>query len=383
MNDPLNTFTGNPLYPNRFKNQKRDFTMQDFRLKFAKGKQREFLEAVIQNHFRTQVALSQFLGLHKHTIRGWIHERNNIPKSVFQKILGAYPLYKPFTEFIEQELPWNWSRVKGGNKRVAKLEDLSAYLRYVRSFIPGRVENNKAAKRAIQNSLLNELIDNNVDLLSILAICLQTDGSLLKQGNSYRLMFSSLDSVLINFIEALISKLSRFKPAITIGSKGVRDVRLSDKELGEKLLQLSPEYRTFPVDESGQPTTKFLFNKNIQTKIWAIRFAFTTDGSISLSKNNKPELNFACYNKNISEEWQRFLVPFGISGHVAKCKKSKQGVSGVRIYDFKSIYNFYKLGGFIEGVKISKKSTRYTGMEKNELLRRVVKLGVEKNVLSC
>ena len=196
-------------------------------------------------------------------------------------------------------------------------------------------------------------------------------------------MFSSLDSVLINFIEALISKLSRFKPAITIGSKGVRDVRLSDKELGEKLLQLSPEYRTFPVDESGQPTTKFLFNKNIQTKIWAIRFAFTTDGSISLSKNNKPELNFACYNKNISEEWQRFLVPFGISGHVAKCKKSKQGVSGVRIYDFKSIYNFYKLGGFIEGVKISKKSTRYTGMEKNELLRRVVKLGVEKNVLSC
>ena len=369
------------LFQNSFKSQKRNSTMRDFRLKFAEGKQREFLEVLIRNHFRTQVALSQFLGLHKHTIRGWIHERNNIPKSVFQKILDAYPLYNFFTEFIEQELPWNWGCIKGGKKRVAELEDLSAYLRYVRSFIPNRIENNEADKSFIQNSLLDELIESNVNLLSILAICLQTDGSLLKQGNSYRLVFSSFDSILVDFVKALISKLSSFNPSINVGSKGGWNVCLSDKGLGGRLLQLSPEYRTFPVDESAQPSIKFLYNKNIQTKIWAIRFAFTTDGSISLSKNNKPELNFACYNKNISEEWQRFLTPFGINGHVAKCKKSKQGVSGVRIYDFKSIHNFYKLGGFIEGVKISRKSTRYTNMEKNELLRNVIRLGVRKGVL--
>ena len=135
---------------------------------------------------------------------------------------------------------------------------------------------------------------------------------------------------------------------------------------------LSPEYRTFPLDENFQPTINFLYNKNLRTKVWAARVAFTTDGCISLSKQGKPELNFACYNKYISEEWQKFLTQFEINGHVAKCKKSRQGVSGVRIYDSKSICAFYRLGGFIDRVKISKKSTRYTGIEKNKLLKFVV-----------
>ena len=355
--------------------------MEDKRLRFQQGKQREFLEEVIKERFGTQTALGRFLGVHKHTVKGWVHEEKNMSKSTFQKIVTKYPFYKHFGSSIEEELPWNWGQKKGGKQRVESIDNLSAYLRYVRSFISNNSEARRAKKVEIENPLLDQLIKEDVDLMSILAVCIQTDGSLVEHSNSYRIASSSSDSVLINFVQALLSNLSRFNPAISMEYKGVRNVTLTDKDLGKKLLMLSPEYRTYPIDENFQPTINFLNDKNIQTKIWATRFAFTTDGCISLSKQGKPELNFACYNKILSEEWQKFLTQFGINGHVAKCKKSRQGVSGVRIYDFRSIYNFYKLGGFIDGVKISKKSTRYTGIEKNQLLKKVINLGVQKKVL--
>ena len=99
------------------------------------------------------------------------------------------------------------------------------------------------------------------------------------------------------------------------------------------------------------------------------RFAFTTDGCITFSKNKKPELNLACYNKTVSQEWQALFAEFGINGKVSHNKKSKQGCGGVRIYSYNSIKTFQNIGGFIDRVKISKKSKRYCGMQKNELLK--------------
>lgn len=265
---------GNPLAQNGFKELKCKCTMHDFRLKFAEGKQREFLKAVIQGHFGSQAALGRFLGFNRYTIRGRVNEKNNMPKSIFERILDLYPQYRLFVNFIEKELPWNWGK-----------------------------------------------------------------------------------------------------------SKGCRNVVITDKFLGKSLFELSPEYRTFPLEEKTQPTIRFLEDKNLQTKIWALRFAFTTDDCISLSKRSKPELGFACCNRNMAKEWQAFLRQFGLNAHIARNGRYKQGVAGLRIYDFKSIRNFYKLGGFIDGVKISRKSTKYMGMQKNGLLRKVVELGIEKGLL--
>ncbi len=79
---------------------------------FAKGKQKEFLEAVIQNPFGTQAALSGFLGVNKSTVRGWLNDRN-ILKSDFDKILDFCPEHSWFSKFIEEELPLNWGQRKG------------------------------------------------------------------------------------------------------------------------------------------------------------------------------------------------------------------------------------------------------------------------------
>ena len=50
----------------------------------------------------------------------------------------------------------------------------------------------------------------------------------------------------------------------------------------------------------------------------------------------------------------------------------KHFAEGVRTYDSESIYKFYLLGGFLEGVKISTKSKNHCGMTKNKLLHQIV-----------
>lgn len=364
--------TGNAPLPSEYKEKKREDIMQDFRLKFLEGKQKELLEKVIQKEFDSQSAFAKFIGVKGTTVRDWLKEKNNIPKSTFDKITVVRPQYNHFSSFIEMELPWNWGRIKGGKSRIAKIDDLASYLERARSFIIFKRRQKPTEKLNIENCLLNQLITENVDLLSILAICIQTDGSLIKHGREYRISFSSSDEILINFVKAILVKLSEFNPCIYRGNKSGKNVAVSDLELGKKLLELSPEYRTFAMDKNRQPTINFLYEKNQQTKIWAIRFAFTTDGCITLPKNGKAEINLSCYNKCLSEEWVTFLKQFEIKGHVAKLKKAKEGVRGVRIYDSKSIYNFYELGGFVNGVKISRKSKKHVGLEKNALLKRVV-----------
>ncbi len=364
---------GNAPLQSRYKEQTRNNVMQDFRLKFTEGKQKELLERVILNEFGSQIAFAKFIGVEGTTVRGWLKEKGNIPKSVFDKITESHPSYLQFSEFIQEKLPINWGRSKGGKSRIAQINDLPRYLERVRSFITYKRQQKSTEKPNIDNCLLNRLVEEGVDLLSILAICIQTDGSLTNHGREYRIAFSSSDEILIKFMVAILEKLGEFNPTVYNGGRSGKNVVVSDSELGKKLLELSPEYRTFAIDKNNQPTIRFLDGKNLQTRVWATRFAFTTDGCISLPKNGKPEINLSCYNKSLSEEWTTFLKQFRINGHLAKLKKAKEGVCGVRIYDSKSIYNFYRLGGFIDGVKVSRKSKKYQGQEKNALLTAAVK----------
>lgn len=266
-------------------------------------------------------------------------------------------------------MPENWGGVKGGKGRISKITDLNSYLSHVRSFIPIR----KKTKLNIHNELLNRLVSKGVDLKAVLAICILTDGCLTKDGNSIRIIFYSKDKILADFAFALLNKLSSFNPSIFLSAKDTFAVRVSDNNLGKELLQMSPDYRTYPPEGGSQPTIKFLENANEQTKKWCIRFAFTTDGCISFNRNKKAELNLACYNKSTSEEWQSLLSEFGIESHLSKSDKSRQGCVGLRIYKYGPIKKFQEMGGFIDGVKISKKSKKYCGMEKNELLKTALK----------
>jgi hypothetical protein len=349
-------------------------SMDDKRLKFQKGKQKEFLEKVLEN-FDSQRELAQFLGIAHTTLRDWVKEKNNISKSKFYFVLESFPKYNIYKRFVEEELDWNWGWIKGGHACIAKRENLHDYLKYVRSFTRNKEQVPKSSVISIENNLLETLKHEDVDLLSILAVCTLTDGCLQKHGNSYRISFSSSDQVLINFIQALFFELSEYLPSTYGPSKGAYDTRVTDNKLGKRLLQLSPEYKTFASNPEKQPTISFLKNKNIQTKIWAMRFAFTADGCVFLPKNfkkSKPGLFFACCNKSVCVEWKDFLATLDIFGRVVDCKRYRENVSGVRIYMHQSIINFQELGGFVDKVKISRKSKYYCGLTKNAILAKVI-----------
>lgn len=379
MSRPLKNFSGSPLSQSGYKGRKTNSSMQDKRLRFQRGKQREFLEAVIQNHFGTQAALARFLEVHKHTVKGWLHEENNMPKSAFQKIITFYPVQKHFEIFIEEELPWNWGWIKGGVVTGSK-SDIYKRLAHARSFIKGACVR-RLKKEDVPNLIVDQMLRENVDLKSILAVCLLTDGSLSVEGRTHRISVFSKDPVIVDFSRALFLRLSKFEPGVYAEPRGVTIVRMTDNDLARELQKLSPEFRTFPPEGRPQPTIAFLKTANEQTKRWAIKVALTLDGSISLSKYDKPELTLTCYNKASCEEWQELFTEFGIIGNVCYSKRSRQGAVGVRTFNYLSIYNFYKMGGFMNGVKISTKSTRFDGLEKNHLLRQVIQLGVQKGVL--
>jgi len=353
---------------------KESFCMGDKRLKFQKGKQQEFLEKCIQE-VGSQRKLAEFLGVGKTTLKDWKFERNNISKSKFVFLLEKFPKYKNYRKVIEEELDWNWGWIKGGKNRIAHLNNRDKYLRYVRSFLEYKGPTPKPKLMTVENDLLEQLKSKKVNLLSILAICTLTDGCLMKHGRSIRIGFSSSDKILTNFIQALLFELGDYIPSTYGPSKGAYDTCVSDTKLGEKLLKLSPEFKTYASNPKKQPTISFLTNKNLQTKIWATRFAFTADGCVFLPKNfktSKPGLTFSCCNKAVCYEWVDFLKQFGIYGRVINSKRYKEQVAGVRIYRHDGITNFQKLGGFVDGVKISRKSKYYFGLAKNEILQRVI-----------
>ena len=357
----------------------------DFRLQFEKGKQRNFLLAFYKKQNLPQRELSKLLGISRWTLKDWLKEKCNMKLLVFQKICILQPELKEFENYIEKKLPMNWGSKKGALSRNATIGDMKKNMVYVRSFIKNRIKSRVGKKKSVKinNSLLLHLEKEGVDLMCILATCLMTDGSLSAKGNRNRIAFASKDQILKEFMKNLLLRLSKYMPTINESKKGVFILSLSDATLSKNLFKLSPNYKTSPAQNQTiddylsepQPNLNFLNKCDEKTLIWCIRFAFTTDGCISYPKNEKPELNLACYNANLCKQWQSTFEKYGINGHIGKHKSSWSGASGVRVYNSESISNFWKLGGFIDGVKISKKSKRYCGVEKNELLRAIVKNG--------
>ncbi len=348
----------------------------DKRLKFQPGAQQKLIEKA-SIEFGSQRKLSNFLGCGEATLRGWKREESNMPKSAYLKISKKCKGLGCFGTLIENEMDWNWGRAKGGERRIANIKDMGKYLEYVRSFPKKNRLKSKVFGIKIVNSLLEELKSQNVDLLSMLAICTLTDGCLVRTGKSFRINFSTSDKVLMNFVEALLFELSDYYPRIYGPVKRAFNVCVSDNNLAEKLLEYSPDYKTFASDFAKQPTISFLKGKNLPTKIWAIRFAFTADGCVFVPARSKPGLELACCNKSLCDEWLSLLSGFGINGNIVHCRRAKEGVVGVRIYCREGINNFYKLGGFVDRVKISRKSKYHQGMSKNALLEKVVKSGRE------
>jgi len=236
-------------------------------------------------------------------------------------------------------------------------------------------------KFVFKDRLLKSLILQKVDMKFIAAICLLTDGSLSIEGNHYRIAYYTKDDVLKSFYYNMLVYLSNYIPSINEDKKHVFGVRVSDALLGKKLILLSPSYKKMPSKNQKaqdylreiQPSLRFIENANENTRKWCIRFAFSTDGCISIPKKMNFELTLACYNSNLCKEWIEILKEYNITAHLGREKTSWSGVDGIRVFDKGSLMEFVNLGGFVPGVKVTNKSKYFKGIEKNKVLGILIK----------
>jgi hypothetical protein len=353
------------------------------RLRFRKNLQRMLLTEFLDYCQISMTSAAELLDVGETTFKRWLNERATLPSDKFDLICEINQNLERYRNMIDEELVENWGQIKGGRSRVLKIQNMDQYLARIRNIKnKKRIESAYLIKtnRKIRNRLLINLLEEKIDLRYILATCLITDGSMEISGNSYRISYYTKDDVLRDFVKALLFRLSRFVPSETPTKKGVFTIRVNDNYLAKDLLKLSPSYKKNPSDnQSGsgylkevQPSLNFLRHTDEKTRIWCIRFAFSTDGSISISKSGTIELNLSCYNPKLAKQWLGLIKEQNINCYLGKNHSAWSGIDGVRIYDKRSLAHFANFGGFVPGVKISGKSKRYKGLQKNTLLKKAL-----------
>ena len=87
MSHPLKTFSGNPLYPKRFKKENTDYFMQTERIKLEDGKQRELIAKAKKRSDTTWKALSDKSGVCEGYLKNELRkERRALRADVYYKL---------------------------------------------------------------------------------------------------------------------------------------------------------------------------------------------------------------------------------------------------------------------------------------------------------
>jgi len=217
----------------------------------------------------------------------------------------------------------------------------------------------------------------------LIAVFLLTDGNL--NGNCMRLICT--DKILQAYFASLFTQRFKLKPSTKGYMQRGKDSSINSTVAAKELRLLSPNYTTYPrsktkkeYPEDPQPTLAFLENENEEIIIESIRIAMSCEGSIYpefVRDVVYPTLQFSCAHPGLLKQWQKLFKRIGINTFLLRSKKTWSGVKSLGIKELKSIKRFIEIGGFIEGVEITGKSTYYEGIQKNDLLKLLVRMREE------
>ncbi len=238
--------------------------------------------------------------------------------------------------------------------------------------------NNKRKCEKIDLPLVNE--NEMKELLSpedwqkIVAVGLLTDGyvALRKRDKRYNVRFFSCDTRLLSCFRTMI-KIA-FEESYTSLTKGGHNrVWLLDYQKGKnsemmkKLLSFSKTYCT---NSGAEPSLDFLLKEKMKTKIMAIRFAMSADGSVSIKQSGNRvsfALRLACAHPDLVWQWKNLFADIGIDIRIDKDKAIYSGIHGLATSKKSSFSRFNEIGGFFpENVKVT--NGKFIGLEKNQVL---------------
>jgi hypothetical protein len=355
--------------------------MEKDRIRFRKGKQRELLFVTEQKLKMNQREFSNLLGINRRTLRNWLSERNLLPLWAYDILKEKFPNSISYEKFITEKLNRNWGSVKGGKRTYLKMvkkygkENICEIMKNIRS--------KKQIKRKINLGFSPSkytifLLKNKISTLPLLATLLMTDGNIYENQITYGTIDLSLRNTFVD-----LCKLNDVSCVSEYRKNDFMKLYCGDKILLKKLYEISSSYKKSPNRvqtkkeylKEPQPSIKYLFNSEENVIKECLRLAMSSDGNITIGirKENdkvklKPQITLSCAHPILCKEWLQLFNKFGIKMKLQKSKNVWSGIRGIGTESFNSIKKFQEIGGFIEGVKISKKSKRLSGIEKNKAL---------------
>lgn len=221
--------------------------------------------------------------------------------------------------------------------------------------------------------------ESNLVDLGILIGLLITDGCVTWSGGSWRITFTGKSKELHKIFKEKVNKLFGINKFTEIIDKlGVLSTSFRNKKIAEFLHKEIPTFRTKPFGNGELPPTRLpTFFKELSSKELAeiLKVMFSADGSAVLGvKWHKTKarwvftrrISFASVHPTIREQVAELLrEKFGMNPKIWKKE--------IVLDEKNDIFRFQKEIGFVDGVKISRKSKNWIGFEKNKILELIVK----------
>ena len=245
--------------------------------------------------------------------------------------------------------------------------------------------NNKRKCEKIDLPFLNE--NQMRELLSpekwqkIVAVGLLTDGCVLprKSDKRYHVRFFSCDFTLHRCFKTMI-KIA-FEENQTSFIKGKQNsVWILDyqKSKNSKMMKnLLAFTKSYTCKANCKPSLKFLFDENLETKKIAVRFAMSTDGSVSIKRNkHKKRIDFslrlACAHPDLVLQWKKIFNDIGLDMRIDLDTAIFSGIHGLTTSKKINFLRLNELGGFFpDNVKVT--NGKCIGLMKNQVLDFICK----------
>lgn len=245
-------------------------------------------------------------------------------------------------------------------------------------------------QKSPQSKFVKNLVERGLEnkFPSLIAIMLLTDGNagMYSRGRNPAMEYSGRDVCLHHIFADLIYSAFELKPDYFFNKRCVTSYqgRKILKAL-EELLVYSPSFKTGPANSQtveeylfeAQPKLDFLYGEADEILIPSIRLAMSAEGCIraAIHRNGgtvAPILSFACVHPRLVAQWKVLFQAVGMKFHVKKDSRTWSGLGGLDSYLSQTSEIFLSMGGFVDNVRVTRKSTHLHGSRKNSILKAVL-----------
>ena len=213
----------------------------------------------------------------------------------------------------------------------------------------------------------------------IIVALLLTDGSVKKTKRKNSIIFANKSDVLHKIFKEVVQKVSEKKLHFVerIDKRNVKITEVNSKELVEKLLNILPTWRRKPYEDGSYPPVKipdFIKKMENEKLRKVLQIMFSCDGSVVLGvkwhKTKKTwvftrRVQITITHPVIRKDVKEILERLGFEPKVWR--------NEIVIDKKDDLIKFKKEIGFVNNVKISRKSRYWCGKDKNYVLTLLIK----------